>query len=1087
MTSVEGAPKFYFKQVAKGFDATTSGALRAVPISAAKISALLNDTFNPSVQLNENLVGQLEGISVISASSLVGPSESVLDRLLDGVSQIQGDSHFTKDGLEAVKEALNIWLTASDDTSKATALETLQGFLKDGGKVGAKDVWVIDAVSSDALPSGIISYAELIMFQKELKMDVSTPPAVKPDAPAAVKPEASPEISPDDEKVLISVLSLQDFVMRAKNPSDAKALDKLPLDKLPSQIRQLFTGNEDISDTAKVAMLRMLALAGYFGESTDYEGESKGVFKEGGQDVSISWAGGTAFRTEFFKPIEGHELPHVDRNSLIKAITAMCRSFESVKMRGSTVNFEKFSKDFISASAYSITRRSTNSAAAADHLARQFSSGGHAVTADQMTSLANNFAMVTLPLSPTAPFRLFGPGVQLVLKGEELKISVQGDNNVFYEVVSFKKADWDKFLTFMTQKNPPPNEKEKELLFLNILEMLAQGDLNEMTIYRDEDVKETEDINLVETQAKATALKAALASVKGVATSQELYDGLNREGVNPASLMYWDAGNPAVAANDKANPPVLAKAAIPPSWKSVFTGNAIAGYALATSFNAGTNYQFSIEGYTPTGEKTTKTESYKFELPQTFTNAINASTAPPLAARQAGATGGAAGTTGDTKEPPADASGRLTLRESNAPLFPGMKVKIADLVGGEVGAYNFDGSTSYSILNGETELTIPANATKLTFAKTKKDETDSSITTIDDSSPIVSIEVKSADAIAPKSMLSSALGTPENVAIYLNGQIKQITPINIAEIIPAAMRKLYNAGKLVKETPAVLALVLGKIDYANTDVATSFVNALNGLSPDDLVKVFIALDYANGVEALKTLVANFIANMDSGKRNELIKKISDTWSVDDFYDIGKRLIDIVDKAVFVEGLLTDNHDFSKVAYLMKGICGEEYNNMVIAKLNENIEAKGLLALIRVGGLGDNLQPNILKNKQLYNPEFLGSASGRLVLKKLITELPQEFASFLNASASVVFHTAVGLLSSKWFMALLTETATSSVEDKAKVIKFLDGLTQPNGPNFINISGIKDKISAIQEISKDANIGDSDGGNNNPSPSLLVTS
>jgi len=304
---------------------------------------------------------------------------------------------------------------------------------------------------------------------------------------------ASPADTPEDDKILTPVLSLQKFVEKAKNLTDT-----ITFAELPKEIRGLFLGNEDISDTAKVEMLRMLAIAGYFGDSTDYEGDLMGVFKNGGQDVSISWAGGPAFRSEFFKPRADGTLPHVDTNSLIKAVNAMCRSFESAKMRGSTVNFEKFSKDFISASAYSITRRSTNSTAAADHLARQFSSGGHAVTGQQMTQLAADFAKETLPLPPTAPpLKLFGRGVQLVLKGEELKLSVQGDDQNYYEVVSFKKADWDKFLAFMTEKqekHPDLAPDKKKLFFLNILEMLSQGGLNEMTIYKGDEVKETEDI-----------------------------------------------------------------------------------------------------------------------------------------------------------------------------------------------------------------------------------------------------------------------------------------------------------------------------------------------------------------------------------------------------------------------------------------------------------------------------------------------------------------------------------------------------------------------------------------------------------------
>ena len=597
---VEGVPKLYIQQLASGkLDVSANNTDGAKEINPIKLAQKLNDVFGLELPITPNKVQDL--IKILAGLDEGDSGESYLDKLMDGVSQIDGcfpkdkkDRHFTDAGLKAVGDVLRNWISA-DSEKKPEKIGELKALLADNVEVNKVNVWTDDALQEG---STVKKYDDLSKFM----IDIQSPDVVS---------DASISLEELMKKVITGKLDLKDL--------DGKLLPDEVIDILPA----------GLNDQEKVNILNVLGEIKYFGEVSEYgksaDGkEKKGVFTKKGLAIGITYAGGRAFQDKFFAQ-EAEGKIQVNSKGLKEGIAALVKSYDAAQMRGSKAELGTFARDYITASAYKVRVMSDDDKKASAQVARQLSTKELPVTAPQMASLAADFAN-KFPGTQTTPFQpsLIGDGVQLVTaKDGTLKLSVKIKKDgveKFNEVVGIKKDDWDNFLLFMNKKqgnNPKLDETQKKLWFLNMLELLAQDPTDGMTIYKDSDVKETDDVKVKTTAQIKNTWVGALTKVKGAAKAPDILTILQGSKLDPTKLMYWEAEKPAVEAKGA----VAAVPVVPGSWKPVFVEDK-GVLNLATNFEAKKNYAFSVEGFIPEGEKSVSPD--KFVVNITFNNNISA-------------------------------------------------------------------------------------------------------------------------------------------------------------------------------------------------------------------------------------------------------------------------------------------------------------------------------------------------------------------------------------------------------------------------------------------------------------------------------
>jgi hypothetical protein len=589
--AVAGVTNLYVKQLPSGkLDVSAIQAEGAKEINPIKLAQKLNDVLELTPPIIVADVQKL--ISLLKELDVGSEGESILDKLMDGVSQIdsgflQGkkDSHFTDAGLAAVKTVLDAWLKNQTESTKKALTDTL-----------TSNIWSSDDPVADSKVKKSADLAGFLASMPEAKVDVN--PATKVEQTDVV---ADVAISLEElmKKVITGKLELKDL--------EGKSLPDEVIGILPV----------GLNDQEKVNILNVLGEIKYFGEVSDYGKDSKGIEKKGvftknGETIGITYAGGRAFQDKFFK-LAGDGKIQVDSKGLKDGIAALVKSYDAAHMRGSKAELGTFARDYVTASAYKVRVMSDTEKKASVHVARQLSTTELPVTAPQMASLAADFANKFPPNASTPLSQIVASESQLKVNGDKLELSVKGVGDKFKIVASFKKDDWDKFLAFMDKQenNHKLDETQKKLWFLNMLELLAQDPTDGMTIYKDSDVKETEDIRVKTTEVTKKAWEGALTKVKGAAKAPDILTSLQGSKLDSTKLMYWEDEKPAVKA----------RAAVPGSWKPVFVEDK-GDLNLATNFEAKKNYAFSVEGFIPEGAKSVSPD--KFVVNITFNNNISA-------------------------------------------------------------------------------------------------------------------------------------------------------------------------------------------------------------------------------------------------------------------------------------------------------------------------------------------------------------------------------------------------------------------------------------------------------------------------------
>jgi hypothetical protein len=786
------------------------------------------------LQKNDKLPDGLTAKNIETALiKLKNTNESAYRLLMQAVTAHTNDNlNASQNELGKIAEALK-----SFDVSKFTLDDkkvklTIDAELIDGIDVSG------GTVQSDAKLAEVTG--DYDAFAKEM-LNIQPPPNAPPKVEAEEK-----IISPAKKKIALSDL----FEKAFKGTLTVADIDKTPL---PKDVEDIFVSiqgetNTEISAEQKVAILKELGSQGFLGTADDYKNDKSGVFSERGTELGNKPT--IAFATEFFNR-PGTKL-QVNQSDLQAAVHSLCRSFEINKKLGRGIGeFAVYAKEFISASAYSVTKISKTTEGAATNLSEKLSGSGRpGLNSGQLKGLATAYAGATFNQQTNLPISN-GSGAQITIDPKDDKkvvLSVKvGD--AFKPVMSFAKADLDQIV-----EGTKDEREGKDLWFLNFLEFMTQEKddkvqtwgnkkITDKTYIKDGKTIEIKDVNKPFQEAVNGITGGEVESI-GFKDSQDKETQISCLKLNGFTMSGIERGSNGIVRDMTVNVEtkqffVIARGEDKGPFKFYLAEKSPAGGIQPSTLPNGNNkLTFTIGGVSVSKE-------------------VNV------------------GASADTSKPVTDPSRKTPLELGSPPalrsgvampkIVPGMSIKLDEVYGESKDlAYSLDiGSKSiYPVSNGRIIIpevgqsltsdpkgeTLTVNESQLVISRIANQKLVPNTNT----TPIKIIDPGSLTFEDLKALILSPLGTEENISIYLSGNNSMITKGNIGEIVGLLKGKPQILAKLLEwlsTAPAIPptspSLNLVKIEnnivvdvVANSGIADGVKGAINKLTPDEISAVF---------------------------------------------------------------------------------------------------------------------------------------------------------------------------------------------------------------------------------------------------------